>query len=151
VSNNLWTYVQQHVVFGNIEKEEEAQKAAKLEKRAQNAPKPGAKPASKAAPSKPKPGAKPAAKTPDKINPAAKNAVANSAKESTDGESVDLSKSSSNGSVTAGSDGTKKTPTPPKAGGSPGSNGAKKSPSGRPASGPGGQRGGNQQRRKKRR
>jgi YidC/Oxa1 family membrane protein insertase len=151
VSNNLWTYVQQHVVFGNIEKEEEAQKAAKLEKRSQNAPKPGAKPTTKAVSSKPKPGAKPAPKTPDKINPAAKNGVVNGAKDSTDGESVDLSKSSSNGTATTGSDNSKKTPTSPKAGGSPASNGAKKSPSGRPASGPGGQRGGNQQRRKKRR
>jgi YidC/Oxa1 family membrane protein insertase len=153
VSNNLWTYGQQHIVFGRIEKEEEAEKAAKLEKRANNAPKPGAKPASKAVSSKPKPGAKPApkSKAPDKIDPAAKNAVVNGAKESADGDSVDLSKSSSNGTVAAGSDSTKKTPTPPKAGGSPGSNGAKKAPSGRPASGPGGQRGGNQQRRKKRR
>lgn len=44
VSNNIWTYAQQHLVFGRIEKEEEAKKAAALERRAQNAPKPGVKP-----------------------------------------------------------------------------------------------------------
>ncbi|WP_040839421.1 membrane protein insertase YidC [Nocardia brevicatena] len=44
VSNNIWTYGQQHLVFGRMAKEEEAKRQAKLEKRAQNAPKPGAKP-----------------------------------------------------------------------------------------------------------
>ncbi|APA94709.1 membrane protein insertase YidC [Nocardia seriolae] len=44
VSNNIWTYGQQHLVFGKIEKEEEEKKQAALERRAQNAPKPGAKP-----------------------------------------------------------------------------------------------------------
>ncbi|WP_330233754.1 membrane protein insertase YidC [Nocardia sp. NBC_00508] len=44
VSNNIWTYGQQHLVFGRMAKEEEAKKQAKLEQRAQHAPKPGAKP-----------------------------------------------------------------------------------------------------------
>ncbi len=44
VSNNIWTYGQQHLVFGKIEKEEAAKKEAALERRAQNAPKPGARP-----------------------------------------------------------------------------------------------------------
>ncbi|MGQ4597848.1 membrane protein insertase YidC [Nocardia sp. R6R-6] len=44
VSNNIWTYGQQHLVFGRMAKEDEAKKQAKLEQRAQNAPKPGAKP-----------------------------------------------------------------------------------------------------------
>ncbi|TDP32524.1 membrane protein insertase YidC [Nocardia ignorata] len=44
VANNIWTYGQQHLVFGRMEKEEEAKKQKKLELRAQNAPKPGAKP-----------------------------------------------------------------------------------------------------------
>ncbi|MEV6274784.1 membrane protein insertase YidC [Nocardia sp. NPDC051832] len=44
VANNIWTYGQQHLVFGRMEKEEEAKKQQKLEQRAQNAPKPGAKP-----------------------------------------------------------------------------------------------------------
>ncbi|MFF2086349.1 membrane protein insertase YidC [Nocardia sp. NPDC058176] len=44
VANNVWTYGQQHLVFGRMEKEEEEKKAKKLEQRAQNAPKPGAKP-----------------------------------------------------------------------------------------------------------
>ncbi|MVU79860.1 membrane protein insertase YidC [Nocardia sp. ET3-3] len=44
VSNNIWTYGQQHLVFGKIEKEDEEKKRIALERRAQNAPKPGAKP-----------------------------------------------------------------------------------------------------------
>ena len=44
VSNNIWTYGQQHLVFGSIEKEEEAQKEEALARRAANAPLPGAKP-----------------------------------------------------------------------------------------------------------
>ena len=150
VSNNLWTYVQQHVVFGNIEKEEEAEKAAKLEKRSNNAPKPGAKPAVS---SKPKPGAKPAGKA--KTDAAGdKDAAVSMSKDASSGDEVDLSKTSSNGATASGADKTKSGSPKggtPKAGGSPGSNGAKKPASGRPASGPGGQRGGNQQRRKKRR
>ena len=44
MSNNIWTYGQQHIVFGQIEKEEEAAKQAKQEKRKANAPQPGARP-----------------------------------------------------------------------------------------------------------
>ncbi|MET9489131.1 membrane protein insertase YidC [Nocardia sp. NPDC006630] len=44
VSNNIWTYAQQHLVFGRMEKEDEEKKTVALERRAQNAPKPGAKP-----------------------------------------------------------------------------------------------------------
>jgi YidC/Oxa1 family membrane protein insertase len=54
VSNNAWTYGQQHLVFGKIDKEEAAKKAVVLEKRTENAPKPGVKPVAK-----PKPGARP--------------------------------------------------------------------------------------------
>src|SRR5581483_2213084 len=43
-SNNIWTFGQQHIVFGMIEKEEEAKKREALERRAANAPSPGAKP-----------------------------------------------------------------------------------------------------------
>jgi YidC/Oxa1 family membrane protein insertase len=43
-SNNIWTFGQQHYVFGMIEKEEEAQKQEALQRRAANAPAPGAKP-----------------------------------------------------------------------------------------------------------
>jgi YidC/Oxa1 family membrane protein insertase len=43
-ANNIWTFGQQHVVFGMIEKEEEAKKREALERRAANAPAPGAKP-----------------------------------------------------------------------------------------------------------
>src|SRR5271170_933082 len=39
-SNNIWTFGQQHVVFGMIEKEEEAKKREALERRAANAPAP---------------------------------------------------------------------------------------------------------------
>jgi YidC/Oxa1 family membrane protein insertase len=44
LSNNIWTYGQQHLVFGRIEKEEEAKKVEALERRSANAPAPGAKP-----------------------------------------------------------------------------------------------------------
>lgn len=44
VSNNIWTYGQQHLVFKRMKVEEDEKKAIALEKRAQNAPKPGAKP-----------------------------------------------------------------------------------------------------------
>jgi YidC/Oxa1 family membrane protein insertase len=43
-SNNIWTFGQQHYVFGKIEDEEEEKKREALERRAQNAPPPGAKP-----------------------------------------------------------------------------------------------------------
>jgi len=40
VSNNIWTYGQQHYVFGKIEQREEAKKKDDLERRASNAPAP---------------------------------------------------------------------------------------------------------------
>jgi YidC/Oxa1 family membrane protein insertase len=43
-ANNIWTFGQQHYVFGAIEKEEEAKKQEAIERRAANAPAPGAKP-----------------------------------------------------------------------------------------------------------
>ncbi|UQX11029.1 membrane protein insertase YidC [Candidatus Mycobacterium methanotrophicum] len=43
-ANNIWTFGQQHVVFRMIEKEEEAKKREAVERRAANAPVPGAKP-----------------------------------------------------------------------------------------------------------
>ena len=45
VSNNIWTFGQQHYVFARIEKEEEAKKDEAIARRAANAPAPGAKPA----------------------------------------------------------------------------------------------------------
>ena len=44
LANNVWTFGQQHYVFGRIEKEEEAKKLEAIERRATNAPPPGAKP-----------------------------------------------------------------------------------------------------------
>ncbi len=44
LANNIWTFGQQHYVFGKIEKEEEAKKKEAIERRAANAPAPGAKP-----------------------------------------------------------------------------------------------------------
>ncbi|TGD84647.1 membrane protein insertase YidC [Mycolicibacterium sp. CH28] len=44
VSNNIWTFGQQHYVFGRIEKEEEAKKEEAVARRAANAPAPGVKP-----------------------------------------------------------------------------------------------------------
>ncbi|GFG65641.1 membrane protein insertase YidC [Mycobacterium kubicae] len=43
-ANNIWTFGQQHYVFGRIEKEEEAKKQEAIARRAANAPAPGAKP-----------------------------------------------------------------------------------------------------------
>lgn len=44
VSNNLWTYGQQHIVFGRIAKEEDHEKAIREEKRRASAPRPGERP-----------------------------------------------------------------------------------------------------------
>ena len=44
VSNNIWTYAQQHIVFRRIDQEEEEKKQAAIARRADNAPKPGARP-----------------------------------------------------------------------------------------------------------
>jgi YidC/Oxa1 family membrane protein insertase len=51
-ANNIWTFAQQHYVFGMIEKEDEAKRQEAIERRAANAPAPGAKPkrSAKAAP-----------------------------------------------------------------------------------------------------
>jgi YidC/Oxa1 family membrane protein insertase len=46
-ANNIWTFGQQHYVFGMIEKEEEQKKLEAIERRAANAPAPGAKPSRK--------------------------------------------------------------------------------------------------------
>jgi YidC/Oxa1 family membrane protein insertase len=43
-ANNIWTFGQQHYVFGKLEKEEEEKKREAIERRAANAPAPGAKP-----------------------------------------------------------------------------------------------------------
>jgi YidC/Oxa1 family membrane protein insertase len=43
-SNNIWTFGQQHYVFGKIEREEEAKRQEALERRSANAPAPGVKP-----------------------------------------------------------------------------------------------------------
>ncbi|WP_155763923.1 membrane protein insertase YidC [Mycobacterium asiaticum] len=43
-ANNIWTFGQQHYVFGMIEKEDEAKKQEVLQRRAANAPAPGVKP-----------------------------------------------------------------------------------------------------------
>ncbi|MFZ0834739.1 MAG: membrane protein insertase YidC [Mycobacterium sp.] len=43
-SNNIWTFGQQHYVFGKIADEEEAKKQEAIARRAANAPPPGAKP-----------------------------------------------------------------------------------------------------------
>jgi YidC/Oxa1 family membrane protein insertase len=43
-ANNIWTFGQQHYVFNMIEKEEEAKKQEAIQRRAANAPVPGARP-----------------------------------------------------------------------------------------------------------
>jgi YidC/Oxa1 family membrane protein insertase len=44
LANNIWTFGQQHYVFGKLEKEDEEKKLKAQERRAANAPAPGAKP-----------------------------------------------------------------------------------------------------------
>ncbi len=61
LANNLWTLMQQRVVYTWIDREEEAKKAAATEKRGNLAPKPGQKPGQKAGP---RPGQKPASQKP---------------------------------------------------------------------------------------
>ncbi|MGB3482751.1 MAG: membrane protein insertase YidC [Mycobacterium sp.] len=46
-ANNIWTFAQQHYVFGKIEEEEEAKKQEAIERRTANAPAPGVKPVKK--------------------------------------------------------------------------------------------------------
>jgi YidC/Oxa1 family membrane protein insertase len=48
-ANNIWTFGQQHYVFSMIEREEEEKKREAIERRAANAPAPGAKPKRSAA------------------------------------------------------------------------------------------------------
>ncbi|MGC0366743.1 YidC/Oxa1 family membrane protein insertase [Rhodococcus sp. 27YEA15] len=61
VSNNIWTYGQQHLVFRKIDAEEEQKKQEAINRRNDNAPKPGARP-------KRKKGAAAAAKAPEVID-----------------------------------------------------------------------------------
>ncbi len=79
-SNNIWTFGQQHYVFGKIEKEEEAKKREAIERRAENAPAPGAKP--KRTP-KPAPGSTPSAAGGDPQSGARKGEITGAA---TDGK-----------------------------------------------------------------
>src|SRR4051812_2851500 len=44
LANNIWTFAQQHYVFGKIAKEDEAKKQEEVDRRSANAPAPGAKP-----------------------------------------------------------------------------------------------------------
>ena len=43
-TNGLWTFVQQRILFGIMDREEEEERQEKLEARRTSAPKPGAKP-----------------------------------------------------------------------------------------------------------
>ncbi|MGN7132245.1 membrane protein insertase YidC [Rhodococcoides corynebacterioides] len=97
VSNNMWTYGQQHLVFGRIDKEEAAAKEAAIERRNDNAPKPGARP--ELTKKKPAPGAKP-------VRPAVSGNG-----DSVDGDSAAASSPSPSG--TGGATTPKKKKTPP--------------------------------------
>jgi YidC/Oxa1 family membrane protein insertase len=136
VSNNLWTYGQQHIVFGRIEKEEEEEKAAKLEKRSQNAPKPGAKPAVSA---KPKPGAKPVAKGKTVATSKADSVDLSKGSSDVDGDATTVDGTAVDESVTDDKTVTQEssatnTPNKTRPAGSPTANNAKK-PGGRRPSG----------------
>ncbi|GAB05783.1 membrane protein insertase YidC [Gordonia amarae] len=119
MSNNIWTYGQQHIVFGQIAKEEEAARIAKQEKLKANAPKPGARP------------------NRTKRSVAATSATTDGdATESTDetaSSAVDMSKPKPGQKPTAGKPGAKPTPgAKPNAGGNrkPGTGGKPKGGSG---------------------
>lgn len=113
VSNNVWTYAQQHLVFGKIDKEEAAKKEAALERRNDNAPKPGARP--DLAKKKPAPGAKPVrGGTTGDSNGSTNGTGSNDA----DSASGTANGASSNGSGSAGGNGNgattpRKKKTPP--------------------------------------
>lgn len=117
VSNNAWTYAQQHLVFGKIDKEEAEKKQVALEKRTENAPKPGAKPVSK-----PKPGARPKLSKLAPTDAAASDTSLGTAAESTPdltkgpngsgSKSSGSNSSSSNGSGSNGSGTTAPKPRP---------------------------------------
>jgi YidC/Oxa1 family membrane protein insertase len=59
LSNNFWTLMQQRFVYKRIDREEEEKKSAAIEKRANLAPKPGARPDQAKKRTAPAPGAKP--------------------------------------------------------------------------------------------
>lgn len=80
-SNNIWTFGQQHYVFGMIEKEDEAKKQEVIERRAAHAPPPGAKP--KRNPKTESPGANGSAASSDGA------VTADAASTDTDGEARD--------------------------------------------------------------
>jgi YidC/Oxa1 family membrane protein insertase len=103
VSNNAWTYGQQHLVFGKIDKEEAAKKQVALEKRSENAPKPGVKPVSK-----PKPGARP------KLSKLASNDVQADI-QADDGDADSTGSSGSGGTSNASSSGAAKPKPRPQA------------------------------------
>lgn len=54
LANNTWTLMQQRLVYRKIDSEEEAKKAAAIEKRSNLAPKPGQRPQTKKRPAQPK-------------------------------------------------------------------------------------------------
>lgn len=54
LANNTWTLMQQRLVYRKIDAEEEAKKAAAIEKRSNLAPKPGQRPQTKKRPAQPK-------------------------------------------------------------------------------------------------
>lgn len=52
VSNNLWTYAQQHFVFAHLDREKATAQRAAAEHRTATAPKPGARPAGRPKPAR---------------------------------------------------------------------------------------------------
>jgi YidC/Oxa1 family membrane protein insertase len=71
VANNIWTYGQQHYVFGKIEQREEAKKVEEIERRASNAPAPGVKPKRNKGVAAPNPGVQDAAEVVEQTESAA--------------------------------------------------------------------------------
>jgi YidC/Oxa1 family membrane protein insertase len=95
-ANNIWTFGQQHYVFGKIAQEEEAKKEEAIARRAANAPAPGAKPK--------RPAKRPAASPNDGADITESSATEISAGEPEEatGETTDTKRPGSNGAGPVG-------------------------------------------------
>jgi YidC/Oxa1 family membrane protein insertase len=100
VANNIWTYGQQHYVFGKIEQREEAKKVEEQERRASNAPAPGVKPKRNKAAAPPKPAVQDAT---DAVEETESAAVEETAAESEIVDDAPDTNGSKNGTARSGS------------------------------------------------
>jgi YidC/Oxa1 family membrane protein insertase len=107
-ANNIWTFGQQHYVFGKIAEEEEAKKEEASARRAANAPPPGAKP--KRPPKQPAAPANEGSNDGAEITDSSGTEIPDVGTEEPGGETTDPKAAGSNGAGSAGSVG--RTPRP---------------------------------------